>query len=561
MAENGTASKPLSYVALPQPETQVEWLGGGEVCAVAASPDSLWTAGAFGVMNEAGVQTGLPSLRVSSMILWRGRPLVALEAGGLFLLNGQRWEELRTGFGALRIRYLLESSGGELYIGAKEGLYRTQWGGNAIERLHAAPVRSIALGSGIILAGGEAGLIQIAGGRSTSFNTPDLWIDWIGIQGNQLAVLTAQGLALGSLNGEMALMPQEVKGAAQLGENIYVITENAILKMGSDRRFTQEYLPQIPRRAFAAGGLLFADTDIGLFKKGPKGWTLARPRPSALPPGSTHVTAMAHFQGKMAVGAFDGGLAVGTWASNGTSSWQALPMANAWGINAILPSGGALTIASLRGASRLDAHGFKPLAPSGAAFSLASTTHGIAVGYGQGVLLPGGQFLSAFHGLPGNQALALLQDDFLYVGTPSGLGAIFGTKVAWRTVAGDGLLPHPWVTALASYKNAVYIGTYGGGIVRRIHDKDNIKGRFDHFSETDRLKVNVGCLAVFKGSLFVGTDGNGLYRLNSEGTMFDQLDLPLPSASITALMPDGDFLLVGTNEGIARLHGELAAKD
>ena len=558
MSADGGEKKPLSFVTLPFHESPVEWLGGGEVRAVAVSADSLWTAGSFGVMDGNGIYPGLPSLRVSAMTLWRGRPLVALEAGGLFLLNGRQWDELRTGFGVLQARCLTEGVGGELYIGAAQGLFLIQWGGNVIERLHAAPVRSIALGAGIILAGGEEGLVHISGGRANSLVTPDPWIDWIGIRNNQIALLTARGLATGPLDGkggkggEIRLTPQEASGAAQLGDDVYVVGENSILKMGLDNRFTQEYLPQAPRRVFASGEALFADTDAGLFRKGPRGWILARRRAAALPPGPVHVTALAHFQGQLVVGAFDGGVAIGAWNQDGTSSWRALPATNAWGVNAILPSGGALAIASLRGASRMEGRGIKPLAPSGAAFSLAQTPYGIAVGYGHGVHLPGGQFLSAFHGLPGNQALALLQDDYLYVGTPSGLGAISGARVAWRTVDGDGLLPHPWITALASHKNAIYIGTYGGGIVRRAQEEGQIKGSFSSFPETMGLKINTGCIAVFDGSLFVGTEGKGLYRLSEDAMRFEPMALPLPSNSVTALLPDGEFLLVGTLEGIAR---------
>jgi ligand-binding sensor domain-containing protein len=506
-----------------------------------------------------GAQGGLPSLRVSAMLLWRGRPLVALEAGGLFLRGGRGWEEARTGFGALHVRHLLEGAGGELYMGAKEGLFLVQWGGNSIERLHSSPVRSIALGAGMVLAGGEKGLTLLKGGRASAVATPDAWIDWVGARGSQVVLLTAQGLAMGPLDGDIRLIPQDARGAAQLGDSVYIVGEGSMLKLGMDGRFSQEYLPQVPRRVFASGGLLFADTDAGLFKKGPSGWTPARRRPSALPPGSAHVTAMTHFQGQLAVGTFDGGAAVGTWDKDGTSNWRALPTAHAWGINALLPFGGALAVASLRGASRVEGSKIKPLDPPGSAFSLAQTPRGMAVGYGHGVLLPGGEFLSAFHGLPGNQALAMLHDDYLYVGTPSGLGAISGNRVAWRTMGGDGLLPHPWVTSLASFKNALYIGTYGGGVARRTKEGGAARGAFQQFPETDGLKINTGCMAVFDGALLVGTDGKGIYRLNVDAARFEPIRLPIPSNSVTALLPDGDSLLVGTNEGIARLPRPLFA--
>jgi ligand-binding sensor domain-containing protein len=364
-------------------------------------------------------------------------------------------------------------------------------------------------------------------------------------------VLTALGLAVGSLDGEMHPISQDAKSAALLDDNVFFANENSIMRVDRNNRTVQEYSPQLPKLIFAAEGTLFVDTYDGLYMKSSNGWVLARQRPNALPSGSTHVTAMTHFQNQLVIGTFDGGVDMGKWNTDSTSHWRPMPIANAWGINALLSYGNNFMVASLRGASRMEGNKLKQLEPSGAAFSLAQTPAGMAVGFGQGVLLPGGEFLSAFHGLPGNQALALLQHDYLYVGTPSGLGAISGNKVIWRTVAGDGLLPHPWVSALAIHKDALYIGTYGGGIVRRVPEAGQTKGRFEKFSETEKLKINTGCLAVFQGTLYLGTDGDGLYRLSQDGTRFEPAIAPLPSRNVTALLPDGEFLLVGTNEGIA----------
>ena len=86
---------------------------------------------------------------------------------------------------------------------------------------------------------------------------------------------------------------------------------------------------------------------------------------------------------------------------------------------------------------------------SGAAFSLARTGAASRSGIGEGVLLPERKLLSAFHGLPGNQATALAAVEAgLLVGTPSGLGYVESLKVRWRVASGEGRLPHPWVTAI-----------------------------------------------------------------------------------------------------------------
>ena len=161
------------------------------------------------------------------------------------------------------------------------------------------------------------------------------------------------------------------------------------------------------------------------------------------------------------------------------------------------------------------------------------------------------RFLSAFHGLPGNQALALASGAELFVGTPSGLGAIQGAKVAWRVTGGEGKLPNPWVTALALRGDELFVGTFGGGVTRRTRTAQTVS--FQGYPETEGLKVNPGCLVVAGGRLYLGTDGAGLFRLSEDGRSFRPLHLNLPSAHVTAIVEGGAELWVGTDEGLARL--------
>ncbi|HJV23727.1 MAG TPA: hypothetical protein VJ570_13575 [Holophagaceae bacterium] len=436
-------------------------------------------------------------------------------------------------------------------------MFRTQWGASTLERLDAAPVRSLALGSdGTLLAGGETGLRQVDGGRILAIPTPDPWVDWVGLDGRNLAVVTPLGLARGTLG--QPLVPQreggDVKSAAFLGGQLYVVADSGLFRFDTQSRAAEERLPSEPRKVFASDGLLFADTDAGLYERSAQGWTLVRPRPKALPPGPCHVTALARMDSRLMVGLFDGGLAVGE--ADG-SRWSLAPGASAWGINALLPAGGALYIASLRGGARYDGHQVLPLPEGqGAAFSLAETRDGVAIGFGQGLLLPNHRFLSAFHGLPGNQALALLrQDDLLFVGTPTGLGAVSGDKVLWRVTAEEGKLPHPWVTALALDGDSLLIGTYGGGVARRNPPKAGVAGAglFTPYLETAGVKVNPGCLVQAGDRIYLGTDGHGLFRLSRDRERFTPLHLPLPSARITAILPDRNALYIGTDEGLARV--------
>jgi len=575
-------SAPLQLAPLPAPSPRAECWGSGNVEAVALTPSSLLSAGGFGIKNETeDLSAGLPTLRASALTLWRGNPILGLESGGLFLRREGRWEEVRTGFGILHVRTLLESPGGELYIGAREGLFQAAWAANRIERLDPASVRCLALEGGILLAGGEQGLRRIEGRRSQLLTTPDPWVDAVGLRGRDVWIQTTLGLARGPLEGPFAAIPggEEAQSSAQDSNGtIWIVAEERLLRFDQGRAM-EERVPSPPRRILNAAGILFLDTDAGLFRRSKNGWTLARPRPAGLPSGPFHVTALAPWREALAVGLFDGGLLLGEGSGRtsdvtlgkSTVEWHSVPGSAAWGVNALLGTGGSIYIASLRGAARFDGRSVKALDDSeGASFSLASTSHGVAVGYGQGLMLPGSRFLSAFHGLPGNQILALVPEEAdhpLFAGTPSGLGAVSQGRVLWRAGAGDMKLPHPWVTGLAWFKGQLYVGTYGGGAAKRVAPQDRALdgsatdrsaidkvGHFEPFLETGNFKVNTGCLVEAGGRLFLGTDGQGLLRLKQDASRFIPLNGPaLPSANITALQAMGDWLYIGTPEGLARI--------
>ena len=552
-AINGERAE-LQFTPLAVPQGLAERWGGGEVAALAAGSGSLVCAGGFGVRDGAtDLSPGLPGLRVAALALWRGRPIAGLEAGGLFLRREDHWEELRSGFGILHVRALAEGPGGDLLIGAREGLFTVAWGARMMERLDRAPVRTLALAEGgAWLVGGERGLCRLDGARTSPITTPDPWVDWVGVLGKEVVALTPLGLVRGPLGGDLLPLGrgEEVGSAAVLGSQVFAVSDGRLLRFESSGRPAEEFPPLPPRRVLTAAGVLFVDTDAGLYRRTAQGWTLAQARPASLPPGPCHISALALQEGNLVAGLFDGGLAVAAPRGPGLA-WSAVPGSGVWGVNALLPAGGALYVASLRGAARFDGHHLTALeGGNGAAFSLAATGDGVAVGYGQGVLLPGSRFLSAFHGLPGNQALALAAGPQLFVGTPSGLGAIQAGRVAWRVTGGEGKLPNPWITALALRGEDLFIGTYGGGVTRRTAHPDTVV--FQNFPETDGLKVNPGCLVLAGDRLYLGSDGAGLFRLSADGR-FRPIRASLPSRHITAILAGADCLWVGTDEGLARI--------
>jgi hypothetical protein len=567
-------ARPLQLLPLETPSRRLETWAGPEVEAVAFPGGKLMTAGAGGVRHAArgDLTPGLPSRRASALALWAGEPVVTLEAGGLAVLRGGAWSEIRTGWGALHARTLVEAPGGELLVGTREGLFRAAVGAARLERLDANPVRAVATGPGFVLAGGEQGLRRVAPGRTTEIATPDPWIESIVLDGDTLTVATAAGLARGPRDGTLAPVRggETARQAVGLDGRVYAATEpagDAVLVVDRSGSLREEALPFRVRRVMTAAGLLFADAEDGLHRRDAGGWRLVVPRRGALPPGSAHVTALARFRDRLVAGFFDGGLATAEPAGDGLE-WRPVAGTAAWGTNALLSTGGELWVASLRGAARYDGRTLLPIEGPGAAFSLAATRHGVAIGYGQGVLLPGSTVLSAFHGLPGNQALALAESDLLYVGTPSGIGALDGRRVLWRVTAGEGKLPNPWVTAIvAEGDGGLLVGTWGGGIVRRRPGdrpaspaSRTDSGRWEPFAETEGLAVSPGALVVVGGRAWAGTDARGLWRQTRDGSRFERVRVPLPSSRVTALHPDTEGLWVGTDQGLVRLPLDIEAE-
>jgi hypothetical protein len=550
LATLGRDERPLEFVALAVSGEPLPHWGGEEVSAVAWSESGLVAAGASGVFARPGsLDAGLPTLRASAVATWRGRLVAALAAGGFFRRVDGRWQEGRSGFGTLHVRALLETEGGELLLGAREGLFRTAWGATRLERLEGHPVRALAAGPGFVLAGGEEGLRRLAGRSAREIPTPDPWIESVAELHGRVVAVTAAGLA----SGVDTLTPvpggeATVSGVVSRDRFVALAeTGDALRRFDAAGRFTEELLPASTRRLFAVGEVLVADTESGLLRRDGEGWVEALPRPPALPWPQAHVGALAWLGERLVAGRFDGGLAVATPGTAGLG-WRGVRGSATWGVNALLPAGGALYVASLRGAARFDGRVIRAIEGPGAAFSLASTPEGVVIGYAQGVLLPGQKLLSAFHGLPGNQATALAGGTSLFVGTPSGLGSIRARRVAWRVTPGEGKLPHPWVTALLEGADGLYVGTYGGGVARRVES-----GRFAFFEETRGLKVAAGAIVEAEGRLFLGTEGQGLFRLSRDGKRFERVHAALPSSHVTALLPAPGALFVGTDEGLARL--------
>lgn len=559
--------RPLAFVAVERPATACDVVGDGDVLGAAEVGDALYLATGSGLLSDGrtlDVTSGLPSLRVSAVVSWRGTPVFALERAGWGRVGSAGPELATTGFGELEVRTLVETEGGELLLGARQGLFRAPFGGGEVEKLDDAPVRAIALlPGGEIAAAGEKGLrvVSRGGAPPRPVGTPDPWVDSVGVLGNELWAATAAGAARGAFDAKaLAPLPRGADATAGVvwdGAFRFLPAEgppriSALLSDGTRR---EAAAPERFRRLLVAGNRLLAAGPSGLWRFGAaRGFERLLEAPPALP--RPHVSSLAADGARVWLGFFDGGVA--SLDPRGTPLRATdVPSGDAWGVNALLPMGGALYAATLRGAYRLSGEGARPLEGAGAAFALASTGAGLAVGYGQGVLLPERRLLSAFHGLPGNQAYALAASgEALWVGTPSGLGRVERRRVTERVLPGEGKLPHPWVTALLPREDGLWVATYGGGIAVR---RDGNAGQaWESFAETRGLKVNAGTLlSLPDGRLCAGTQGAGIWCSDRVRSRFARVDLPLPSPDVFALAAfprdAPDVLFAGTAEGLLRL--------
>ena len=557
----------LGFEALPRSVTTGDVAGDGAVLGAAEVSGELLLATGSGLIASGrtfGVRDGLPSLRVGTVASWRGTPVFALERGGWGRIGPSGPERAASGFDPLEVRAFAETDGGELLVGTRQGLYRASFASGEIEKLDGASVLSLAiLPSGEVAAGGETGLRIIAPGRAEArvVATPDPWVSRVAVIGERLWAATATGAAHGPLDASaLTAHPRgadAVDGVAFEGAFRFIPADAppriAALFADGSRRETPA--PERFRRLLVAGGRLLADGPSGLRRHdAARGFELVREPTPGLP--APHVNALAADGTRLWLGFFDGGLAT---ADPGASPLRArpVPAGDAWGVNAILPVAGVVWAATLRGAFRIEGDDVRAIEGAGAAFALAQTTSGLAIGYGQGVLLPARRLLSAWHGLPGNQAYALAPDGAsLWVGTPTGLGRIERQRVSGRVLPGEGKLPHPWVTALLVGGDGLWIATYGGGIaVRR---RGGEEATFEPFPETRGLKVNAGALlAIPDGRLCAGTQGSGVWCSDRARTRFARLDLPLPSPDVFSLAAfpkeAPEHLFAGTSEGLLRL--------
>jgi len=158
--------------------------------------------------------------------------------------------------------------------------------------------------------------------------------------------------------------------------------------------------------------------------------------------------------------------------------------------------------------------------------------------------------LYAFHGLVNNHVYTIAAaGQTLLAGTLGGLSVLDAgvVKASYNTANSE--LKHNWITAVVPLGREWMIGTYGAGIV-----KLDAAGHVETFPEASgRFEVNPNAMLAGDARVYAGTLDRGLYVYERASGGWSIVTEGLPSRSVTALAATGDYLYVGTNNGLVRI--------
>jgi ligand-binding sensor domain-containing protein len=115
----------------------------------------------------------------------------------------------------------------------------------------------------------------------------------------------------------------------------------------------------------------------------------------------------------------------------------------------------------------------------------------------------------------------------------------------------NGRLPESWITAALPVEGELWVGTYDGGLVAL--DQGGM-----HRMLRAEAWVNPNALARSGELAFVGTMGSGLLVYDSRASRWGSMTTSdgLPSNDVTAILPTGDTIWVGTRGGLVALSAQ-----
>ena len=184
---------------------------------------------------------------------------------------------------------------------------------------------------------------------------------------------------------------------------------------------------------------------------------------------------------------------------------------------------------------------------------VAVRPEGLAAATAAGVTLMdsgGPESIYAFHGLANNHVYTLgLNGSRLLAGTLGGLSVIQDGFVRASYTTSNSPLKQNWISAVVTFNNAWFIGTYGGGVIQL-----DAGGQWTEFPDfPPQTVINPNAMLVTNDYVLAGSLGNGLYVYSRQSGRWSIIRDGLPSLNVTAFTSFNGYIYVGTDNGLVRI--------
>ncbi len=564
---------------LADPEyTRAAWFAG-----------DLWLAGAGGVARYSAngslkrqwiVGADLPPARISGLaagLLPDGgdQALYAATAGeGLLIIrNDGAMEQLRADTPEERdLTAVLPLATGDVLLGTQHrGVLR--WSGERLSRFHPQlaeqHITALAGEEGDLWIGTQqSGLLHRAGGRLTTVAEESPIFDVVragegayaatalGVlefEGDRMSRRLAEGFLVQTLDAAA-----DALAAGTLDEGLVEIP----LEGRRPLRPTADVSggPQTVTQVLRVDGQLLALAPDGLYRRAASGaWERVVTPPDA-PLRDRNISAL-HLDddGRLWVGYFDRGLDV----IRGAERIAAIETDRIFCVNRIKSAGDGVTaVATANGLAMVDdAARVRQFLTKDDGLLASHVTDLVAAPSGLTLATPAGltfleptgpKSLYAFQGLVNNHVYALgRQGEHLFAGTLGGVSIVDGGAVANSFTTANSPLQANWITAFAELGGAIFIGAYGGGVVRF-----DGKREWKTYAELAGVEINPNAMVAGAHTVYAGGLERGLLIYRPEAERWDTVTTGLPSSNVTALEYAAGMLYVGTDNGLVKVAEE-----
>jgi ligand-binding sensor domain-containing protein len=550
-----------------------------------AGPAGLFEYDPSGALHHAYLVgrdlPGSPLIALTTAVLADSREselVIGTASEGILAFNGRTFRQiLAADADARAITSILATPSGHLLIGTKKkGVLL--YDGMTIAPLHSTLENCYVTA----LAGAEAdlwigtlnqGVLHFHAGATDDFGEeqglPDRQVTALAISEDKTYAGTPLGVAEFSRGRFSRVLAPGVFATAllPLAQQLYVGSEDqGVSRIAFEGRRPNPIgdedssLGEV-HQLFPSDGSVFAIARNGLFRITPHafGWQpVLKPNSARLADGN--ISALASDRtGHLWIGYFDHGLDL--LAPDGSRATHVEDQ-HVFCVNRIFPNAktGGVDVATANGLVRFDAFGKEQQILTRADGLIADHVTDIAA-YGDGLALAtpagltfldssGARSLYAFHGLVNNHVYALgVLGDQLFAGTLGGISLLDKGSIVVNYTTSNSHLKHNWITAVVRVREEWMVGTYGAGILSL-----DSSGHFHSFDiGSGNFEVNPNAMLATPNFVLAGTLGNGLYLYDRSSERWSVIQQGLPSLNVTALHDSGDFIYVGTDNGLVRI--------